>query len=145
MGIRSRIATINESYRVLRPGGYLFMELMSQDVPGGEGGEGMVCKYERIMRIDGVTKSELYFYLKDFRFNEVANLIRCSLFDPDKTDVFYMLSRDYSKPDDYSDIGRIVGRYAGFTDFDIAKIQPIDKAGGPRYDYRILLSVKKDG
>ena len=54
-----RINALNEAYRILSPSGFVYMKLMSNDDEDKK--EGLVCKYERVLKIDGEEKFKGFF------------------------------------------------------------------------------------
>lgn len=143
-----RISALNEADRILKPGGFLYMELMSNDTEYQK--DGLVCKYERVLKIDGKEKFRGVFYLKDFTFSELARLLNSSRFKGDSPNIQYMLLRDFENSEDLSDVGRIVKSFASFEGYSISEFQP--KITNPitnkteyitKYDYLILLQIQK--
>jgi|GEM_PF-3764187 len=140
--VLTRISVLNEVYRILKPNGRLYMELMSQDT-GDYNSDGLVCKYKRILKINDKEIFKGDFYLKDFKFYELSMLFDLSLFKGSKIEIEYMLSKDFENPNDLNDVGKIIKSFSCFQGYSINDFQPnlIDYKN--RYDYFILLNITK--
>jgi SAM-dependent methyltransferase len=145
-GVSLRVNALNETYRVLREGGFLCMELMSQD-DGVPDKDGLVCRYERVLKVDGNEKFRGTFYLKDFNFHELSRLFGRSAFSGDNLQVQYILSGDFEKPGDTSRVGQQVKTFKAFEGYSLSDFQPVEKGDVTsyriRYDYVILLEIRK--
>ena len=139
---------LQEAYRILRPGGFLYMELMTND--SEQTRDGLVCKYDRVLRVDGKERFKGSFYLKDFTYHEMERLLKHSRFIDSQAVVKYLLSKDFQNPEYLSQVGRIVKTSCGFEEFVYSDFQPTivnpitnEKTFQVRYDYLMLISVQK--
>ena len=139
---------INEAYRVLKHKGFLYMELMTND--SKQPRDGLVCKYDRVLRVNDQEVFKGSFYLKDFTFHELNRLLTTSSFSSSEAIVKYLLSKDFQNPEDIRQVGTIKKQFRGFDGFNYSDFQP--KILNPvskieefqvRYDYLMLISVQK--
>lgn len=151
-GQSMRLNAINSAYNTLKPNGVLFMELLAHDNENqydetGMAKPGHVLKYSRTTFIDGEKRDDLEgtFYLKQFRFSEMRNLVEASKFNINSANVRYILRSEKNEGGDTSRIGKIIQTYHGFEGFDIIQIHPgADKLkNSPRANYRMIVELRK--
>lgn len=141
-GHNIRLNALNSAYDTLKPKGVLFLELLTQ-VGKEHQQEGQVLVYDRFNKNDNQQDLIGHFYLNQFGFYEMKQLVEASKFDIQNAGVEYWIRKEANGSEDLSRIGKIAN--ANYPRFEGFEKNPIYNLVDPGVNTRMLLTLTKPG
>jgi SAM-dependent methyltransferase len=146
-GRRMQIQALQSAYSVVKKGGILFCDFLSQDDPC----KGTIRSYGRRMIMEGKPQAEKFeFFIKHFRFGEVRDLYKDAGIIPQaSSSVSYIIRKGHSPVGETGDLvltsnsDGIERGFEGIKNSDVAYLAKTTRAKKDTPGYRLLVTIQK--